>query len=112
VSGRHQFAAAQGLDRRQADVRRSDVLRVTQFVVGQFRYRANAGSVARRSNRLPCPSMTAKEALDAADDAAPGERLRGFETWCGPRGTCHYEPCEADAGRWTFCPDCLTVYDD
>jgi hypothetical protein len=56
--------------------------------------------------------MTAKEALDAADDAAPGERLRGFETWCGPRGTCHYEPCEADAGRWTFCPDCLTVYDD
>ena len=22
------------------------------------------------------------------------------------------EPLELDPGRWTFCPDCLTVYDD
>ena len=56
--------------------------------------------------------MTAKEALDAANDAEPGERLRRFESRCGPRGSCRREPCERDAGRWSFCPDCLTVFDD
>jgi hypothetical protein len=56
--------------------------------------------------------MTAREALDAAKGAQPGERLRGFESKCGPRGSCRHEPCERDAGRWTFCPDCLTVFDD
>jgi hypothetical protein len=52
--------------------------------------------------------MTAKDALDAANDAALGERLRRFESRCGPRGSCRREPCERDAGRWSFCPDCLT----
>jgi hypothetical protein len=56
--------------------------------------------------------MTAKEALDAANDAKPGERLRRYETTCGPRGACRREPLMNDAGRWTWCPDCLTVYDD
>jgi hypothetical protein len=56
--------------------------------------------------------MTAAEALDAANDAGPGERLRRFESRCGPRGSCRYEPCERDAGRWSFCPECLTIYDD
>jgi hypothetical protein len=56
--------------------------------------------------------MTARDVLDAANAALPGERLQAFETICGPRGTCRHEPCERDAGRWSFCPDCLTVYDD
>jgi hypothetical protein len=29
--------------------------------------------------------MTAKEALNAANDATPGERFRRYETTCGPR---------------------------
>jgi hypothetical protein len=57
-------------------------------------------------------SMTAKEALDAVNEAEPGERLRRYETTCGPRGACRREPLTNDAGRWTFCPDCLAVYDD
>jgi hypothetical protein len=28
------------------------------------------------------------------------------------RGSCRREPCERDAGRWSFCADCLTVFDD
>ena len=56
--------------------------------------------------------MTAKEALDAANDAAPVERLCRYELRCGPRGLCRHEPCAGDAGRWTWCPDCLTVFDD
>lgn len=56
--------------------------------------------------------MTAKEALDAANDTPPAERLRAFETVCGPRGSCRREPCERDDGRRSFCPDCLTVFDD
>ena len=56
--------------------------------------------------------MTACEALDAAKAADPGVRLHRFELRCGPRGSCLYEPCDRDAGRWSFCPDCLTVFDD
>jgi hypothetical protein len=56
--------------------------------------------------------MTAHDALELANVAAPGDRLRAFETICGPRGSCLHEPCERDAGRWSFCPDCLTVFDD
>lgn len=47
------------------------------------------------------PGVTAKDALDAANDAEPGERLRRFESRCGPRGSCRHEPCERDAGWWT-----------
>jgi len=56
--------------------------------------------------------MIAKEALDAANDAEPGERFRRYESRCGPRGSCRREPLANDPGRWTWCPDCLTVYDD
>jgi hypothetical protein len=56
--------------------------------------------------------MTAKEALEAANATAAGERLRRFETICGPRGSCRSEACERDSGRWSFCPNCLTVFDD
>jgi hypothetical protein len=31
--------------------------------------------------------MTAKEAIDAANDAGPAERLRRYETVCAPRGS-------------------------
>jgi hypothetical protein len=56
--------------------------------------------------------MTASHALDAANDAEPGEWLRRYETICGPRVACRPEPLANDAGRWTWCPDCLTLYDD
>ena len=55
---------------------------------------------------------TAKEALAVANDAESGDTLRRYEAVCGPRGSCRQEPLEHDPGRWTFCPDCLTVYDD
>ena len=45
--------------------------------------------------------MTAKEALDAAKNAARGERMRRYETICGPRGACRREPLAYDPGRWT-----------
>lgn len=56
--------------------------------------------------------MAAKEALDAANEAAPGERLHRCETICGPRGGCRREACTNDPSRWTWCQDCLTLYDD
>jgi hypothetical protein len=56
--------------------------------------------------------MTAREALEQARAAQPGERRRGFEMICGPHGKCVREPLDADPGRWTWCADCLTVYDD
>lgn len=56
--------------------------------------------------------VTAKDALDAANDAEPGGRLRCYETICGPRGSCRREPLDNDPGRWTWWPDCLTVYND
>jgi hypothetical protein len=56
--------------------------------------------------------MTARDALDAAHDSEAGERLRRNETICGPRGACRREPLANDPGRWTWCPDCLTLYDD
>ncbi len=39
--------------------------------------------------------MTAKDALDAANDAEPGERLRRYESRCGQRGSCRREPLDA-----------------
>jgi hypothetical protein len=32
--------------------------------------------------------LTAAEALAAANDAAPGERLRQYKSVCGPHGSC------------------------
>jgi hypothetical protein len=29
-----------------------------------------------------------------------------------PRGACRREPLTNDPGQWTYCPDCLTVFDD
>jgi hypothetical protein len=56
--------------------------------------------------------VTARQALDAVSESASGERLRRYETTCAPRGGCGREKLEGDPGRWTWCPDCLTVYDD
>ncbi len=58
--------------------------------------------------------MTARDAIQTANDsAAPGERLRRFETVCGPRGACRQEPLSSDPGKWkTWCPNCLTLFDD
>jgi hypothetical protein len=56
--------------------------------------------------------MTSKDALDEANRAAPGERARRYESRCERRGGCRQEPFEHDPGRWTWCPDCMTVFDD
>jgi hypothetical protein len=56
--------------------------------------------------------MTARDAIEQATGAQPGERLRRFETICGPRGTCRRELLTHDPGRWTWCASCLTIYDD
>lgn len=56
--------------------------------------------------------MTAREALNAANCAEPGERLRRYETICGPRGACRHDPLANDPGRWTWCPDSLTASPD
>jgi hypothetical protein len=56
--------------------------------------------------------VTGKEALLAANTVEPSARLRRYETVCGPRGACRREPLTNDPGRWAWCPDCLTVYDD
>jgi len=56
--------------------------------------------------------MTARDALAQAVAAPRGERLHLFETLCVPRGACRRERLTNDPGRWTWRPDCLTVYDD
>ena len=56
--------------------------------------------------------MTAREALESAKRAEPGLRLGRYEAICGPRGDCQRQALTEQSGRWTFCPDCLTVYDD
>jgi hypothetical protein len=50
--------------------------------------------------------MIAAEALDAANDAEPGERLRRYDTICGPRGSCRGEPSKAN--RWGPSARCKT----
>jgi hypothetical protein len=56
--------------------------------------------------------MIAREVLEAARVATPVERLRRYESICRSRGACRQEPLENDPGHWTWCPDCLTIYDD
>jgi hypothetical protein len=57
-------------------------------------------------------SMTARDAIEQATVAQPGESLRRVETICGPRGGCVREPMDNDPGRGTWCEACLAVYDD
>jgi hypothetical protein len=57
-------------------------------------------------------SMTAPEALEEASTAPPGERLRRYKSECAARGACKREPLLNDPGRWTRCPNCLTIFDD
>ena len=77
---------------------------------------AEAAERLHRDSKDSCgdtmPSMTARDAIERANGAQPGERLRRFETVCGPRGGCERETLTADDGRWTWCAACLTVYDD
>lgn len=54
--------------------------------------------------------MTARDTLQAANDAPRGDRIRRYEATCRPRGGCKHEPLANDPGRRTWCPDCLTVY--
>jgi hypothetical protein len=61
---------------------------------------------------IECHSLTARDALEQALAAQPSDRLHRFETICGPRGVCRREPLTNDPGRWTWCPDCRTVFDD
>jgi hypothetical protein len=58
--------------------------------------------------------MTAKEALDTANSIEPSKRIFGYETVCVLRGGCRFETLSNEPGgmHWTWCPDCLTLYDD
>jgi hypothetical protein len=58
--------------------------------------------------------VTAKEVLDAAKAIDPRQRIHGYWTVCTSRGGCRYEPLanESEGMRWTWCPDCLTLFDD
>jgi hypothetical protein len=56
--------------------------------------------------------MTARDALEQATSARPRERLKYFEMVCGSRGGCQREPLANDPGRWTWCAECLTLFDD
>jgi len=56
--------------------------------------------------------MTVADALSTANNAPHGDRHRRYETICALRGACRREPLLNDPGRWTWCPDCLTLYDD
>jgi hypothetical protein len=59
-------------------------------------------------------ALPAKDALDAAKSIEPSKRLYGYETVCVLRGGCRFESSanEPAGMRWTWCPDCLTLYDD
>jgi len=39
-------------------------------------------------------------------------RLETYETVCRRRGRCRRELLEGDSGRWTWCPDCATLFDE
>ena len=56
--------------------------------------------------------MTARDALEQATTAQPGERFHRVETIRGPAGGCKRERFADDPGRWTRCAVCLAVYDD
>ena len=56
--------------------------------------------------------MTASEALRRATEIGKSARLETYQAVCGSRGGCSREVLERDSGRWTWCPDCATVYDD
>ena len=56
--------------------------------------------------------MTARNALETAKGTARGERLRRYKTICEPRGGCQRELLTNHPGRWSWCADCLTIYDD
>ena len=78
-----------------------------------FAPRASAISLHERYTEYTSTALsTAAAVLASANDTEPGERLRRYERRCAPRGGCQKVPCERDRGRWTFCPDCLTIYDD
>lgn len=57
--------------------------------------------------------MTAREAIEAAKSAGPSERRRSCELYCVPRG-CRREPLDNEpyGHRWSWCPECLTMFDD
>ena len=56
--------------------------------------------------------MTAREAVEAAKAAGLSERVRRYWAICEPGGGCHRELLTNDAGRWSFCAGCLTIFDD
>ena len=56
--------------------------------------------------------MTAKDATDIAFAVSGKDRQARFNRLCRLRGFCQRQPLENDAGSWTWCPDCLTVFDD
>jgi hypothetical protein len=58
------------------------------------------------------PRHDRRRRLCAGRGCAGGECLHLFETVCVSRGACRREPLADDAGLWTWCPDCLKLFDD
>ena len=66
----------------------------------------------RQTDFVEITAMTADAALRRATELGKGVRLETYQTVCRSRGRCSRELLESESGRWTWCPDCLTVYDD
>jgi hypothetical protein len=69
------------------------------------------GYVLAHGDRTTEVVMTAKEAMDLANATGAGERLRRRAARCRFRRACQREPLHEDELGWTWCPDCLTLFD-
>jgi hypothetical protein len=55
--------------------------------------------------------MTTSEVLARADEAGIVKRRRNHARICCAKGGCRKEVLANEPLRWTWCADCLTVYD-
>jgi hypothetical protein len=55
--------------------------------------------------------MTPKDAFTASQSVDPRERQWRYQQTCQHRGFC-YEQLLDGPCRFSWCPDCLTLYDD
>jgi hypothetical protein len=55
--------------------------------------------------------MRVTEAFNVAEHMDPHERQWRYRTVCRPRGFCRHQLLDGPC-RLTWCPDCLTLYDD
>ena len=124
------------MKRQLADLlpRSRDLLRRTQKVLAGAALAAYGmvGISAAPPSQVPSPSpasVATPTIVDRSKKAAklvltlPGKALNHLllqhrshsshrSSQCAPRGACRREPLANDRGCWTWCPDCLTLFDD